>query len=47
LEGLHDHLENISHENIFTLLGYNYHGVLDGHDPILLSNKLNEIKGIG
>jgi 1-deoxy-D-xylulose-5-phosphate synthase len=45
--GLHDHLENISHENIFTLLGYNYHGVLDGHDPILLSNKLNEIKELG
>lgn len=45
--GLHDHLKNISQNNIFTMLGYNYHGVLNGHDSLSLSKKFDEIKGLG
>ena len=48
---IHNHLSTISssksESNIFTNLGYKYHGPIDGHSNIDIINKLSSIKEVG
>lgn len=47
---IHNHLGQISsskESNIFTNLGYNYHGVIDGHSSMDIIDSFNSIKNMG